>query len=253
LVHARELGHPQTSVVAEHFAAQLHQLRGEISLAHAGAKEMVQLADEYGLELWLAFGNINLGWAEVELGQPAAGIERMQSGLSAYEKTGAKLWRPHFLGLLAAALAKVQKLNDAVRVAAEATTLAERSGEMYSLPELYRIRGQLLIAQAAGSQGNGSERFSLAGAKQRAKRREQGGSPELVQASQFLSKALTLARQQQAKAWELRTLVALTPFDEIQSSQGDSSQLADTYAWFTEGHDTMDLMRARVILERAHA
>ena len=108
------------------------------------------------------------------------------------------------------------------------------------------------MAQAAGGKGNGSERFSEA--NQQAKRREQAGSLELVHASQFLSKALALAQQQQAKAWELRTLLTLTRFDEIQSSpKSDLSQLADTYAWFKEGHDTMDVKHARAILESARA
>ena len=75
LTLARKLAHPQTLVVACHFAAVLHQLNGEALPALERAREVVALADEYGLELWLAFGNIDLGWAETELENRARGLE----------------------------------------------------------------------------------------------------------------------------------------------------------------------------------
>src|SRR5205807_510180 len=78
LAFARELSHPQSSVGAAHFAAQLHLLRGEPLLAQQHAKEVAKLADEYGLEYWVALGKIDLGWAEVELGNLEVGIEQMQ-------------------------------------------------------------------------------------------------------------------------------------------------------------------------------
>src|SRR5258708_788389 len=109
LTLARELEHSQTLVIAGHFAAQLHQLKSEVNLARERAKEVVELADESALELWLAFGNIDLGWAEVELSEVEKGIERMQRGMLAYQATGAQLWRPHFLGLLAVALSKANR------------------------------------------------------------------------------------------------------------------------------------------------
>jgi predicted ATPase len=250
LAHARDLGHPQTSVVAAHFLAQLHQLRGEVTLAHERAKEVVELADEYGLDLWLAFGNIDLGWAEAELGKAETGVDRMQSGLAAYETTGAKLWRPHFLGLLATALARVQKLEEALGVAAEATALAESSQEMYSLPELYRIRAQLLIMRAAAHYVDRSDRFPKSSTKKQAKQTNHAISSELVEANQYLAPALALAQRQQTKSWELRLLVTQNLLDAVQGLQeAHHSQLRDTYAWFTEGHGTMDLRHARIILE----
>jgi predicted ATPase len=151
LALARELGHPHTLVVAGHFAAQLHQLRGEITLAHDRAKEIVELADEYGLELWLAFGKIDLGSAEVELGEIEKGVEQMRSGLAAYEATGAKLWRPYFLGLLATGLSKVGHIDEALRIVNEAAGLAEQSGEMYSGSELSRIKEKILLMRSANA------------------------------------------------------------------------------------------------------
>jgi predicted ATPase len=143
LALATQLCHPQTLVIAQHFNAQLHQLQGDAQLAFEHAKKAVALSDEYGLELWLAFANIDLGWAEAELGSVVAGIERMHNGLAAYEATGARLWRPYFLGLLAKTLSKHGRLEQALSAALEAVAVAEQTGEAYSQSELLQVKAEL--------------------------------------------------------------------------------------------------------------
>ena len=87
LTLARELAHPQTLVVASHFSAQLHQLRGELLAAQERATEVVALAGEYGLDLWRGIGSIDSGWAEFELGEL---IMRAEAGAAdASAKAGA--------------------------------------------------------------------------------------------------------------------------------------------------------------------
>jgi predicted ATPase len=145
LAFAKELSHPPSWLFATHFAAQLHQLRGEPLVAYERAREVAKLADEYGLDLWVAVGDIDLGWAEAELGNAQQGIEQMQRGLAAYEATGGKLWLPHFLGLLAGELGKAGRVEDGLAAIAKALTLVEDSGERYAMAELYRIKGELTI------------------------------------------------------------------------------------------------------------
>jgi DNA-binding winged helix-turn-helix (wHTH) protein/predicted ATPase len=187
---ARDLGHPQTLVVAGHFAAQIYQLNGEVLLAQERAKEVVDLADEYGLELWLAFGNINLGWAEVELGEIEKGSQRIQKGLDAYRITGAQLWRPHFLGMLAGALSKMRRIDEGLTALAEALVQIERSGESYSAAELYRIQGELRLQSAALLGTNeGNARSSLES-----------------QAQASFSDGIQIARTQAANGWERRIM-----------------------------------------------
>jgi DNA-binding winged helix-turn-helix (wHTH) protein/tetratricopeptide (TPR) repeat protein len=147
LAFAGELSHPASRVFAAHFAAQLHQLRDEPALAQERAQEVVRLADEYGLDLWQALGNIDLGWAAAELGNAEQGIEQMQRGLAAYLATGAKLWCPYFLGLLAGQLAKAGRMEEGLVAVAKGITLAEETEERYSLAELYRIKGELVFRQ----------------------------------------------------------------------------------------------------------
>jgi len=167
LVFARELSHPASWIFAAHFCAQLHQLGGDAVAAHERAQEVVKLADEYGLDLWQALGNIDLGWAEAELGNRENGIDRLQRGIRTYMATGAKLWCPHFLGLLADQMGKAERVEEGVETIRKALHLAETSREYYSMEELQRIERALIrkkARQANDSKGKESLLASVAGA-----------------------------------------------------------------------------------------
>jgi predicted ATPase len=64
----------------------------------------------------------------------------------------------------------------------------------------------------------------------------------------------TVARQQQAKSWELRASMSLA---RLWRDQGKVQQarelLAPVYGWFTEGFDTRDLKEAKALLEQLAA
>ena len=100
---AQDVRHPERLLIATHFAAQLNQLRGEHAATQERAETVISLAEEYGLPLWLAFGHMNRGWARIAQGDLDSGIEELRRGLSMYDASGARLWRPHYLGLLAQA------------------------------------------------------------------------------------------------------------------------------------------------------
>jgi len=237
LALARELGHPQTLVTALHVAAQCHQLRGEASLVYEPAKEALELADEYGFGVWRAYGLIELGWAEAELGDAEGGIEKMQRGLAEYEVTGAKLRSPYFLGLLADQLSKAGRPEEAVAVITKALTIAEHTGEGYAVSELHRIKGELFVKNAD----------LLAAGKFPG---DQPAVSALSQARACFAEALTIAKQQGTRWWELRAAMSM---DRLQTRQGEptSPQLADIYSFFTEGHETADLKEAQARLKAA--
>ena len=148
LAFARELSHPASWIFATHFAVQLHQLRGEPSLARERASEVVKMADEYGLDLWQALGNIDMGWAEAELGNRQTGINQMYRGVAAYRATGARLWCPHFLALYAEQLGKDGRAEEGMDAIAQALTMAEETAERYAITELHRIKSELMVHSA---------------------------------------------------------------------------------------------------------
>jgi len=62
--------------------------------------------------------------------------------------------------------------------------------------------------------------------------------------------ALTIARHQQAKAWELRAAMSLSRLWQQQGKRTEAYELmAPVYGWFTEGFDTADLQEAKALLE----
>ena len=63
-----------------------------------------------------------------------------------------------------------------------------------------------------------------------------------------------IARQQQAKSWELRAAISMARLWRSQGkTQQAREQLAPVYGWFTEGFDTLDLKEAKMLLEELHA
>ena len=77
-------------------------------------------------------------------------------------------------------------------------------------------------------------------------------SPEQdsAKAETYFEHALSIARQQQAKSWELRAAMSLA---RLWRDQGKLQQarelLAPVYGWFTEGFDTRDLKEAKALLD----
>jgi predicted ATPase len=101
------------------------------------------------------------------------------------------------------------------------------SEERLYAAEVYRLRGELLRQQSAAQQG---------------------------EAEEHLHQALTIARRQQAKSWELRAAMSLARLWQQQGKQAEAcALLAPIYGWFTEGFDTADLQEAKVLLEELGA
>jgi predicted ATPase len=75
---SERLAHAQSMAVAFHLAAEIHNLRGEYAAAASRSQSLIVLADEYSLELWLACGNVDLGWAQIEQDQLDEGIENVR-------------------------------------------------------------------------------------------------------------------------------------------------------------------------------
>ena len=78
--------------------------------------------------------------------------------------------------------------------------------------------------------------------------------PDAAKAEAYLERALTVARRQQAKSWELRAAMSVA---RLWRDQGKSQQarelFAPVYGWFTEGFDTRDLKEAKALLDHLTA
>jgi predicted ATPase len=155
---ARRLNQPSSLAMAMHFAAMLHQLRGDTPATAHWAMATIDLAAQEGFSFWLAGGQILRGWARVAT--PAAarreieaeadvqgGIAEMRRGLDAWLATGSRTYQTYFLGLLADALQQSGLNAESLNVLEEALAAAGALPEGLYEAELHRLRGCGLRAQ----------------------------------------------------------------------------------------------------------
>jgi predicted ATPase len=137
--------------------------------------------------------------------------------------TGATLTVPESLSFLAMVHAELGQFDDAWRCIREAITTVEASKDRQWEAEVHRVAGEIAL--------NSPE-------------------PNAVKAEAYFERALTVAREQQAKSWELRAAMSMA---RLWRDQGKRQQardlLAPVYGWFTEGFDTLDLKQAKALLD----
>jgi predicted ATPase len=77
--------------------------------------------------------------------------------------------------------------------------------------------------------------------------------PDVAKAEAYFERALAVARQQQAKSWELRAAMSMARLWRDQGKREEAhALLAPVYGWFTEGFDTLDLKEAKALLDELH-
>jgi predicted ATPase len=209
------------------FALFLDMLRRQLSRDAGGTArrgdELSSLAAEHDLAQFRAWAGIVQGWALIAT-DAEAGIARLKEHLAAYERLGGELSRPHFLALLAEALGAAGRQAEALAVIQEAFASVARTNERYYLAELHRLEGDLAM---------------------------QSPDPAFrTTAPACVERAVAIARQQGARAWELRALASLARFTAGADAR---ARLSDVYGWFTEGLDQPDLVEARALLDAAQA
>ena len=110
--------------------------------------------------------------------------------------------------------------------------------------EMYRLKGTLTL------QSKASQRQDVGESKTRQEKSKDANPQAEAEAEACFLKAIEIARQQQAKSWELRAVMSLSRLWQQQGKKEDARQmLAEIYGWFTEGFDTRDLQEAKALLE----
>ena len=183
------------------------------------------LSTEQGIAQYVALNTFRGGLWLLEHGQEQEGKAQMQQGLTAYRMLGARIELPYMLAQLAETYDSLEQSSEGLSILTEALALVETTGERWWEAELYRLQGELLLAQA-------------------------GTPPSVGEAEAYMQKALAIARHQQAKSLELRAAMSLSRLWQQQGKcQEAYDLLAPVYGWFTEGFDTADLQEAKVLLD----
>ncbi|HEY3132048.1 MAG TPA: hypothetical protein VGL91_21510 [Acidobacteriota bacterium] len=241
LALAQDLSDPQGRSFSLILSAIVHQFRREPRKTQENAEKIIELATELGLVQDQVWGILMRGWAVAEQGRLEEGIAQMRQSLAAYRAMGSEIARALFVCLLVGALGKSGQVEEALEVTAEALAVVDRTSERYYEAEPYRLKGELLLMEAAG----GNSRASAIKAEAYA------SSPLITEAESCFRKALDIARRQNAKSWELRAAVSLSRLWKTQGKKEEARQmLSEIYGWFTEGLDTVDLREAKALLEQ---
>jgi predicted ATPase len=217
----RALGHPfSLCAVLAMRAASMVWLRDPVA-AFKMADECVKIAGEQGFPHWLAKATVYRGWALARLGNIPAGIEHIEEGIARWRAVGNDI----ALGWHFACLAETQLLakntDAAFRATNEALKWIEQNSEDQFGPVAHVCRGDVHRAL-----------------------------DEFEYAQTEYEIAIDLARQQEAKFWELRAATNLARLCRDQGRRADARDIiAPVYGWFTEGFDTLDLKQAKALLE----
>ena len=128
---------------------------------------------------------------------------------------------------MALAHAEVGQFDDAWRSIDEALTLIEKTKQRWFEAEVNRIAGEIALKSP---------------------------HPDAAKAEAYFERALAVARQQQAKSWELRAAMSMARLWRDQGKREEARELlAPVYGWFTEGFDTLDLKEAKALLDELAA
>ena len=133
------------------------------------------------------------------------------------------MWMPLWLSYLARANAEIGHFDDARCCIGEAIAAVETAKERWCEAEVNRVAGEIALLSP---------------------------EPDLAKAEADFERALAVAREQQARSWELRAAMGMA---QLWRDQGRRPQardlLAPVYGWFTEGFGTLDLKQAKAMLD----
>ena len=222
LKYAREISQAASLMFALFYTSLTCLLYANYAVAKALIDELVALADEKGATFWKAGGIAFQGSLLALTGQAADAVHTITSGITAWRSTGATVFMPWWLSCLARAYAELGRYDDAWRCIGEAITAVETTKERRWEAEINRVAGEIALM-----------------------------SPErdAAKAEAYFERALAVARQQQAKSWELRASMSLARLWRDQGKVPQARELlAPVYGWFTEGFDTVDLKEAKALL-----
>jgi tetratricopeptide (TPR) repeat protein len=219
---ARDLSHPLSLAVALTYRALLHLCRREPAKSLEIADEARTLSDQRGFQYWGALASTYRGIAVSAMGQPDEGITAILRGIGSYRATGSELGAALIMVGLTSSYLDAGRIEEVLTTIAQALANTERTGAHLSNPELYRLKGEALLRKEPGFANEAHSCFEM---------------------------AITSARSQQAKAWELR---AITSLGRLLVTQGRCDEartmLQDIYKWFTEGFDTADLKETKALI-----
>jgi class 3 adenylate cyclase/tetratricopeptide (TPR) repeat protein len=195
---------------------------GHYATASALVEELEALSNEKDTSFWMAWGLMIRGWLVALTGKSSDAVHVISSGITAWRATKATMCVPFFSSCLATAYTQLNEFEDAQRTIREAITVTERTKERWFEAEIQRMAGEVALKSPTSG---------------------------ATQAEAHFQNALSAARDQKAKSWELRAAMSMARLWRDQGKRDEARELLDpVYGWFTEGFETLDLKEAKALL-----
>jgi adenylate cyclase len=222
LLAAARLGSDPNSIAIHLFSHGMHHLLlRETRMVAERANELLSIAIEHEMRVNLMAATFFRGWAIAAAGRNEEEIAEMRRSMS----------DPLVAGLASSALmvpalaqtcGKHGHTEEGLDWVAKGLVRAEQTGLRVAEAELYRLKGELTMIRDPGN---------------------------VVEGERCLRIAISLARGQGARLFELRATVSLARLlRDTDRSDEARTILVEIYAWFTEGFDTPDLKDAKALL-----
>ena len=197
LKDARGIGRAVELMVVLSMSSLTQILCGNYARAEAQCNELIPLAAEKGAAIWKAWGTLNRGGIFALTGKLSDAAQTITTGIDAWRSTGGTAYTPTWLSYLAKANADLYRFEEASGAIAEALKTIGITGERWCEAEVNRTAGEIALVSP---------------------------KPNVAKAEAYFQRALAVARQQQAKSWELRASMSLA---RLWRDQGKPSKLVN--------------------------
>ena len=201
-------------------------MTGDFAAAERAIRRLIEVAASLNAPFWQTAGRLLEGKLLAERGEFAQGAAVLRDALDTCNRTGWRISYPEFKGAFAQARAGLGEVDAALGAVNEAVASAGQgeNGQVWYVPELLRLKGEVLLRQT---------------------------SKQAVRAAaDCFARAAAMAREQGALFWELRVALSLARLLRAEGRSADASGiLQPVYDRFTEGFATADLKAAEVFLD----
>ena len=216
------LAHVGTRAYGTMHAAMFELMRGDLARAASKGHALAQLALEHGLPVWRAFGVFLQGLADAQSDAAGGGIKDMRRGIELQRDQNVL----SFNGFLKMALAETEAgtgdIDRALATLGEALATSERIGHRTFDAELHRVRGKILAKRDPTNPASAEEAFQT---------------------------AITIAKQQRARSFELRAALSLAKLCQSTGRHADAhAVLAPALEGFTPTPEMPEIAEAQALL-----
>jgi class 3 adenylate cyclase/tetratricopeptide (TPR) repeat protein len=222
VAHARVIGHPFNLCWTLGNSCNAYVFSGDFDVAESRIDELRYIAREQELTfIGTYMGSSVSAFMANEKGDYETAYREGKYAEETWRSIGGRFFSPVIQAAMARACLELERREAAQETAEQMVQEMEATGELMMAGEIYRTAALVHLQTDESSD----------------------------QAFRLFDKSLALSRQQGTRSLELRTSISMAEYLAASGKQREALELlTPIHAWFSEGHDTIDLRRASKIL-----